>query len=66
MVYYSGIVKWNGDHYFSGDEVRGSKIEWRGSELWLYDDDDYYVVGIGDLTRYEWVEISPESLEVLE
>jgi len=60
---YKGIVKWNGNHYFSGDEVKGSKIEWRGDELWLYDDEENYIGGMGDFTRYEWVQIKPESLE---
>ena len=63
MKQYKGIVKWNGNHYYSGDEVKGSKIEWRGDELWLFDDEENYIKGIGDFTRYDWVEIKPESLE---
>jgi hypothetical protein len=23
---YTGRVKWNGDHYFSGDEVKGPRV----------------------------------------
>ena len=59
---YSGIVKWHGNHYYAGDKVIGTKIEWRGDELWLFDDEETYISGIGDFTRYEWVEIEPSSL----
>lgn len=57
---FVGIVKWNGDHYFSGAVVKGSKVERRGDSLWLYDDEENYVSGLGDLTRYAWVEIEDQ------
>lgn len=63
---YKGTVKYHGNHYFAGETVEGSKIEWRGDELWLFDDDYNYIMGLGDFTRYEWVEIEPSSLEGLE
>lgn len=37
---YKANVKYNGNHYFSGDEVKGSKIEKRADgSLWLFDDE---------------------------
>ena len=36
---YKAKVKWNGNHYFAGEEVKGSKIEKReGGTTWLFDD----------------------------
>jgi len=68
---YIGIVKYNGNHYSSGEIVKGSKIEWRDKELWLYDDEESYINNIPDrskgyenktfsieTTRYEWVEVN--------
>jgi len=64
---YKGKVMWNGNHYFKNDEVIGSKIKYKGDgTLWLYDDEDNYIRGFGDFTRYEWVEIDKNSLEVKE
>ena len=61
---YQAKVKWNGNHYFAGDIVRGSKIETRNSnETWLFDDEENYIMGLGDFTRYDWVEIDIETLE---
>lgn len=60
---FVGVVKWNGNHYFARQVVKGSKVERRGSELWLFDDEEMYIRGIGDFTRYEWVEIEDQKLE---
>lgn len=60
-------VKYNGNHYFAGQEVRGSKVERRldpnkGWICLLYDDEPiesfpYYGEG-----RYEWVEVDESTL----
>ena len=37
---YKAKVKWNGDHYSAGFEVKGSKIEKReDGTTWLFDDE---------------------------
>ena len=37
---YKAKVKWNGNHYFAGEEVKGSKIEKReDGTTWLFDDE---------------------------
>lgn len=60
---YEAKVKYYGNHYFAGEVVRGSKIEARnGNETWLFDDEENYILGLGDFTRYEWVEIDLETL----
>lgn len=62
---YTALVKWNGNHYFSGDEVSGSKIETRPDEtVWLWDDDDtdYGFPYYGE-PENQWVEIDPETLK---
>ena len=67
MKVYKGIVKWHGNHYFSGNEVSGSKIEHReDGTIWLYDDEENYISGIGGFARYEWVEIKEDYVEVKE
>lgn len=35
---YKGIVAWNGDHYFQGEEVYGTEIKEEDGKLYLYDD----------------------------
>lgn len=64
MSKYSAKVAWNGNHYEQGQEVSGGKIEVKGDgKLYLYDDEENYVAGLGDLTRYAWVEIDPLTVE---
>ena len=60
---YTAKVKWHGNHYFSGEDVSGSKIKHEDDKCYLYDDEEYYEPGIGDLTRYDWVEIDESTLE---
>mgnify|MGYP006973285755 CR=1 FL=1 len=61
---YKGVVKWNGRHYLAGQIVFGSLMnkEENGS-VYIYDNKQNYVDGIGDFTRYEWVEVEQETLK---
>ena len=55
-----GTVKWNGNHYFSGDEVKGSKIKQEeDGTWWLFDDEEYSLFG-HTLCNYCWVEIKDD------
>lgn len=60
-------VKWNGNHYFKDQEVKGSNLTVHADgRLDLFDDEEYYMIINGhsiELTRNEWVEIQPETLE---
>lgn len=61
---YQAIVKWSGNHYFSGDIVKGSKIETRADgTVWLFDDEENYHNGYGDMTRNEWVEVDESTIK---
>lgn len=61
---YKANVKYNGNHYFSGDEVKGSKIEKRADgSLWLFDDEPIQEFPFYGDGRNEWVEIDENSLE---
>ena len=35
MEKYKGIVKWNGNHYESGEEVIGSKIKFENGKMYF-------------------------------
>lgn len=59
---YKAKVKWNGDHYEAGQEVRGSKYRILNGKIELYDDEENYIMGFGDFTRYTWVEIDELTL----
>lgn len=60
-------VKYNGNHYFAGQTVRGSKfkkkyVQNKGWTYWIFDDEPiksfpYYGEG-----RDEWVEIDKSTL----
>ena len=42
---YKAKVKWNGNHYFAGEEVKGSKLEKREEgTTWLFDDDSHRIM----------------------
>ena len=71
---YKAKVKWNGDHYFAGEEVegdhysagfevKGSKIEKReDGTTWLFDDEpipEFPFYGDG---REEWVEVDEATV----
>lgn len=60
---FKAKVKWNGNHYFSGEEVKGSKVEMRGKEVWLYDDEEVKEFPCFWVSREEWVEIDGTTLE---
>lgn len=64
---FEAKVKYNGNHYFAGQTVRGSMLERRyilnkGWTYWIFDDEPiesfpYYGEG-----RDEWVEIDKSTL----
>ena len=60
---YKAKVKWNGNHYFAGEEVKGSKIEKReDGTTWLFDDEpipEFPFYGDG---RDEWVEVDETTV----
>ena len=66
MMKYQAKVKWNTNHYDSGEVVKGSEIRTLDNgTIELFDDEPYYVTidnQLVDFTRYEWVEIDPETL----
>lgn len=55
---YKGKVKYNGNHYYAGDTVIGSQLKIEDGITYIFDDDEVYVKGLGDFTRYEWVEVT--------
>ena len=60
---YKAIVKWNGHHYFSGEEVRGSKIRTNeNGTVELFDDEPIEEFPFYGSAREEWVEVKPESI----
>ena len=61
---YRAKVKWNGGHYFSGDNVAGSKIMKRlDGTLWLFDDEPIELFPYYGEASNEWVEIDEKTLE---
>ena len=60
---YKAKVKWNGNHYFAGEEVKGSKIEKQeDGTTWLFDDEpipEFPFYGDG---RDEWVEVDENTV----
>ena len=60
---YKAKVKWNGDHYFAGEEVNGSKIERReDGTTWLFDDEPIQKFPFYGDGRDEWVEIDETTV----
>ena len=60
---YEAKVKWNGDHYFAGEEVKGSKIEKReGGTPWLFDDEPILECPFYGDGRDEWVEVDETTV----
>ena len=61
---YKAKVKYNGNHYFAGEVVKGSKVETRPDKtVWLFDDEpipEFPFYGDG---RDEWVEVDKDTLE---
>ena len=61
---YQAQVKLNGNHYFAGQPVIGSKIETRSDgTVWLFDDEESYHDSYGDMTRNEWVEVDESTIK---
>ena len=61
---YRGLVKYNGNHYFAGDVVYGSKIEKRpDGSVWLFDDEPIYEMPFYGDGRNEWVEVEEMTLK---
>ena len=63
MGVFIGIVKYNGNHYHAGQIVMGSHFVRNKGSIYLFDDNLNYVDGVGDLTRYEYVEVSVISTD---
>ena len=62
---YVAKVKYNGNHYFAGEEVIGTKIEKRqDNTTWLFDDEPISeVFPFYGMARNEWVEIDETTLK---
>jgi len=63
---YRGIVKWDGNHYFKGQEVIGSQFREENGVLEIFDDEEHIAIIDGhhfDFTRHKWVEVDKESFE---
>ena len=62
---YKAKVKWNGDHYSAGFEVRGSKIEKReDGTTWLFDDEPIQEFPFYGDGREEWVEVDETTVDI--
>lgn len=60
---YEAKVKFSGNHYHAGETVRGSKIrQLEDGRIELYDDEENYMKGVGDLTRYEYVQVAQPTV----
>ena len=60
---YKAKVKWNGNHYFAGEEVKGNKIEEREDRTtWLFDDEPIPEFPFYDDGRDEWVEVDENTV----
>ena len=64
MEKYKGIVKWNGNHYESGEEVIGSVVKFEDGKMYLYDDEPIDEFPYYGEARNQWVEI--ESFEKID
>jgi hypothetical protein len=58
---YIGIVKWNGNHYFSGDKVIGESFEKDGKSYIIDEWEDEYGNEFKDT-----VEVTPLTIELIE
>lgn len=64
---FEAKVKYNGNHYFAGQTVRGSMLERRyitnkGWTYWIFDDEPIAVSPYYGEGRDEWVEIDKNTL----
>ena len=61
-IEFKGKVKYNGNHYHSGEWVKGTGIQVDGDKVFLYDNELIYMNPFGEECRSdEWVEIIPET-----
>ena len=60
---YKAKVKWNGNHYSAGFEVKGSKLEKReDGTIWLFDDEPIQEFPFFGDGRDEWVEVDETTV----
>lgn len=60
---YKAKVKWNGNHYFAGEEVKGNKIEKReDGTTWLFDDEPIPECPFYGDGKDEWVEVDETTV----
>ena len=60
---YKAKVKWNGNHYSAGFEVKGSKLERReDGTVWLFDDEPIQEFPFYGDGREEWVEVDETTV----
>lgn len=61
-IKFRAKVKYNGNHYFEGEWVKGHYHQNTGGRYYIFDNDNNYMKNIGDFTRYEDVEIDENTL----
>jgi len=62
-IEFKGKVKYNGNHYHSGEWVKGTGIQVDGDKVFLYDNELIYMNPFGEEYRSdEWVEVIPETV----
>lgn len=60
---YKAIVKWNGNHYFAGQEIRGSKIRTNeDGTVELFDDEPIEGFPYYGSSNDTWVEVDKDSI----
>ena len=60
---YKAKVKWHGNHYFAGEEVKGSKLEKRDDgTTWLFDDEPIPEFPFYSDGRDKWVEVDETAV----
>lgn len=60
---YKAIVKWNGNHYFAGQEVRGSKIRTNeDGTVELFDDEPIEEFPYYGSSNDTWVEVDKNTI----
>lgn len=65
LVKFTAKVKSYGNHYFPEQVVSGSLVKQVNGRWFLFDDEENYVKGLGDLTRYEWVEVEESTMKTI-
>ena len=60
---FKGTIEFYGNHYFPGQVIYGTKIKVEDGHVFIFDDEENYVPGLGDLTRHEWAEVDKNTVE---